>query len=96
MIISDLNYLHTAAETVEGGYFFGLSSNTNVNANINENLNIRKNFFGKTVVFGNFAGAEATALASGYNTSTQGISFTNVVQGKSSASYATSVSAASR
>ncbi|MBD1847346.1 hypothetical protein H6F89_28855 [Cyanobacteria bacterium FACHB-63] len=95
MIISDLNYLQTADELVEGGYFFGPNSTTVVNANINEKLNIRKDFFGKTIVIGNFAGAEASALSSGPNTSTQAISYTNVAQGKGSASYATSVSAAS-
>jgi hypothetical protein len=96
MIISDLNYLNAVDATVEGGYFFGPSSKTVVNATIKEDLDINKNFFGKTIVIGNFAGAEATALSSGWNTSTQAISYTNVVQGKASASYATSVSAASR
>ncbi|WP_295622080.1 hypothetical protein [Chamaesiphon sp. GL140_3_metabinner_50] len=82
-----------SAQSVSGGYYFGSSSNTNVNANIYENLNIKKYFESKTNVYGNFAGAEAEATASGPNTATQGISYTNVVKGYGSTSNATSLSA---
>jgi hypothetical protein len=95
MLINDLSYLEVAEANVEGGYFFGPSSKTRVDAVIKEKLDIKKDFFGKTVVIGNFAGAEATAVAEGPNTSTQAISATAVEQGKSSASQATSVSATS-
>ncbi len=95
MIISDLNYLESAEANIVGGYYFGSSSNTNVNANITENLNINKNFNSTTVIKGNFAGAEAGAFATGKNTSTQAISATDVVQGVSSASQATSISGTS-
>jgi hypothetical protein len=93
MIISDLNYLQSVDSNVEGGYFFGPSSKTYVDAYIRERLDINKNFVGKTFVKGNFAGAEATAFAMGKDTSTQAISYTDVVQGYGSASKATSVSA---
>jgi hypothetical protein len=93
MIISDLNYIQAVDANVEGGYFFGPSSQTRVDAQIKEVLDIKKNFVGKTLVVGNFAGAEASAFATGKDTSTQAISLTDVDQGKSSTSYATSVSA---
>ncbi|MBF2047344.1 hypothetical protein HJG54_19425 [Leptolyngbya sp. NK1-12] len=93
MIITDLNYLQSADDNIEGGYYFGPSSKTLVTAKITEVLDIKKNFVGKTLVIGNFAGAEATANAMGKDTSTQAISSTTVVQGKGSSSNATSVSA---
>ncbi|NJL46283.1 MAG: hypothetical protein HC929_00690 [Leptolyngbyaceae cyanobacterium SM2_5_2] len=95
MIISDLNYLQTVDANVEGGYYFGPSSKTIVVADIKENLKINKEFYGKTVVKGNFAGAQANADAVGKNTSTQAITETFVLQGKASSSVATSVSATS-
>jgi hypothetical protein len=82
-----------SAQNVSGGYYFGSSSNTYVNANIYENLNIKKYFESKTNVYGNLAGAEAEATASGPNTATQGITYTNVRQGYGSTSVATSLSA---
>lgn len=81
-----------SAQNVSGGYYFGSSSTTTVTANITENLNINKYFQSKTNIYGNFAGAEAGATASGPNTATQAISSTNVVQGYGSASNATSIS----
>jgi hypothetical protein len=95
MIISDLNYLQAVDANVEGGYYFGPSSKTNVIAKIKEDLDIKKNFVGKTFVKGNFAGAQANADAIGKNTSTQAITETFAVQGKASSSVATSVSATS-
>ncbi|MBW4421291.1 MAG: hypothetical protein KME13_19020 [Myxacorys californica WJT36-NPBG1] len=90
MIISDLNYLQPAEETdVLGGYNFG----GNHSSNIYENLYINKYLKSKVDVYGNFAGAEADAVAEGYNTSTQAISSTYTKQGVASASNATSVSA---
>lgn len=91
MIISDLNYLETAEQTVVGGYYFG----ENVNTTIKEKLDIRKYLESKVYVKGNFAGSEANADAVGYNTSTQAISSTAVIQGVGSSSKATSVSATS-
>jgi hypothetical protein len=88
--ISDLNYLHTVDETVEGGYYFG----DPVNTTIRENLDIRKYFDGQTYVRNNFAGSEGTALASGPSTSTQSITASNAVYRVGSASQSTSVSAA--
>lgn len=93
MIISDLNYLQAVEENVEGGYYFGPSSYTNVYANIYESLNIYKNLYSNVHVRGNFAGAEASAFAVGKDTSTQAISETNAIQGVMSSSNATSVSA---
>jgi hypothetical protein len=90
MIISDLSYLHTVDENVEGGYYFG----DPVYTNIYENLRINKDFYGDTYVKNNFAGAEGSALASGPNTSTQSITATNAVYRLGSASESTSVSAA--
>lgn len=91
MIISDLNYLHTVDENVEGGYYFG----DPVNTTIKENLDIKKRFDGVTKVKGNFAGSEGSAFAEGPNTSTQSITYTDAVYRRSSTSLATSVSAAS-
>jgi hypothetical protein len=92
MIISDLNYMEVAEVNVEGGYYFGSSSNTTVYANITENLNIKKYFESRTNIFGNFAGAEAAATAVGPNTATQAISSTNTIVGYGSSSNATSIS----
>jgi hypothetical protein len=77
-----------SAQNVSGGYYFGPNSSTTVT----ENLTIKKYFESKTNIYGNFAGAEADAYASGPNTSTQAVSYTNVIKGVSSASNATSVS----
>lgn len=92
MLISDLNYLHAADVDVEGGYYFGPSSNTTVT----ENLNIRKYFESKTNIRGNFAGAEAGADALGKNSSTQAVTYTSTIQGFGSTSTATSVSGSQR
>jgi hypothetical protein len=81
-----------SAENVSGGYYFGASSTTLVKANITENLTIDKKFTSKTMIRGNFAGAEAGATAFGANTATQAISSTTVVQGYGSTSNATSIS----
>lgn len=88
MIISNLSYMETSEATVEGGYYFGQSSYTN----ITENLIINKKLTSKVDIKGNFAGAEAEATATGKNTSTQALSFTNTVQGVGSGSSATSIS----
>lgn len=92
MIISDLNYLESAEANVEGGYFFGDSSYTNVYANISEYLTVNKVFNSITNVKNNFAGAEASADALGANSSTQAISKTTTIQGVGSSSNATSIS----
>jgi hypothetical protein len=91
MIISDLSYLHTVDENVEGGYYFG----DPVYTNIYENLYIKKYFDGDTYVKNNFAGAEGSAEAYGPNTSTQSITATKAIYRFGSASESTSVSAAS-
>ncbi|MFQ3616118.1 MAG: hypothetical protein SNJ57_14410 [Cyanobacteriota bacterium] len=95
MNIADLSYLEVAQADVNGGYYFGPSSTTHVNAVIKETLDIKKNLVSTVLVKGNFAGAEADAVAYGKNTSTQAISATFVDQGKASMSTATSVSATS-
>ncbi|MDQ2099490.1 MAG: hypothetical protein QQW96_17810 [Tychonema bourrellyi B0820] len=92
MIISDLNYLESAEANVEGGYYFGPSSSTNVYADIRENLTINKVFNSVTKTQGTFAGAEATASALGANSATQAISNTVTIQGVGSTSNATSIS----
>jgi hypothetical protein len=91
MIISDLSYLHTVDENVEGGYFFG----DPVDTRIREDLRINKYFDGQTYVTNNFAGSEGYATAFGPNTSTQSITATNARYRLSSTSESTSVSAAS-
>jgi hypothetical protein len=91
MIISDLNYMEVAEANVEGGYYFGDSTSTY----ISETLNINKTLVSKVYIKGNFAGAEAEAYATGPNTATQGVTFTNVVKGYGSVSKATSVSGTS-
>jgi hypothetical protein len=90
MIISDLSYLQTVDENVEGGYYFG----DPVNTRIREDLRIDKYFDGQTYVKNNFAGAEGSADAFGPNTSTQSITATNAVYRFGSSSESTSVSAA--
>jgi hypothetical protein len=90
MIISDLSYLHTVEENVEGGYYFG----DPVFTNIYENLFINKNLYSQVYVKDNFAGAEGSAKAFGPNTSTQAITATNAIYRFGSASDSTSVSAA--
>ena len=82
-----------AAQDVSGGFYFGPSSNTFVTANISENFAISKFFRSDTRVVGNLAGAEATATSLGFNTATQAISSTAVVQGSGSTVNATSISA---
>jgi hypothetical protein len=75
-------------ELVAGGYNFGPSSTTNVS----EYLNIQKSLTSVVATFGNFAGAEAGATATGlFGTATQAISAT-ATTAISSASSATSVS----
>jgi hypothetical protein len=91
MIISDLSYMEVAEANVEGGYYFGESGSTN----ISETLTINKFFKSKVEIKGNFAGSEAEAYASGPNTSSQSITFTDVVKGRGSASKATSISGTS-
>jgi hypothetical protein len=88
MIISNLSHMETSEATVEGGYYFGVSSSTY----ITENLNITKYLNSKVDIKGNFAGAEAEATAMGKNSTTQALSFTNTVQGVGSSSSATSIS----
>jgi hypothetical protein len=90
VIISDLNYLRTVDENVEGGYDFG----DPVNTTIIENLRINKFFDGETFVRNNFAGAEGDAMATGPSTSTQAITSTNAVYRVGSRSTSTTVSAA--
>jgi hypothetical protein len=79
-----------SAQNVSGGYYFGESSNTV----IKENLDIKKNFYSNVYVKGQFAGAEADAVAGGANSATQAITATYTgIYG--SQSKATSVSATS-
>jgi hypothetical protein len=89
MIISDLSYLHTIDENVEGGYYFG----DPVNTRIREDLRIDKYFDGQTYVKNNFAGAEGSADAFGPSTSTQSITNTYSSYRVGSSSDATSISA---
>ena len=89
MIISDLNYLEVVQVEVTGGYNFGGSSRTNIDFNFDIDSSVYSNLH----LRGNFAGAQADALATGSNTYTNAVSTTNVLQGYGSASTATSVSA---
>jgi hypothetical protein len=79
-----------SAQNVGGGYYFGESSNTNVY----ENLSINKKLYSDTYIKGNFAGAEAKAIAGGPNSATQAVSFT-YTGAYGSESNATSVSGTS-
>lgn len=65
MIISDLNYLETAEETVEGarGYRFRKDVKTNVRVR----LDVKKRVAAKIRIKGNLADAEALAEADGNN-----------------------------
>ena len=89
MIISDLNYLEVVQAEVLGGFNFGNNSYTKVNLK----FNIDSNLSSRLHVYGNFAGSEADATASGYNTYTNTVTATDVSQGYGSASTSTSVSA---
>lgn len=82
MIISDLNYIETADDKVEGGYVF-----KNGSSSINFNFNVT----GASLVKGNLAGAEAGAMALGTNTQAQAITYTETAPGGSLAG-STSVS----
>ncbi len=84
MIISDLNYLQTAEENVQGGYQTPSTFQIVVSS---------FNLTGKATVSGNSAGAEADSNAYGPNTTTQAITNTVTVAGKSSQSNATSLAA---
>jgi hypothetical protein len=89
MIISDLNYLEAVQTEAIGGYNFGDSSYTKVSLKFKIDSNVKSNLH----VYGNFAGSEADATASGYNTYTNTVTATDVSQGYGSASTSTSVSA---
>lgn len=88
MIISDLNYLEAVQENIQGGYDFGDSSYTSTK----QKLQIKLKLISSVNVKGNFAGAEAGALAEGSNTSSQAITNT-FTDNYTSASSATSTSA---
>ena len=92
MIISDLNYLEAAEANVEGGYYFG----NNVHVRVEKNLKVNNDFNSRVNVRGNFAGAEAEAFAFGKNTSAEGFTFTETVQGHSSVALASSLSASDK
>ena len=68
MIISDLNYLETAEETVEGGYR-GRSYRfrKDVKTDVKVRLDVKKRVAAKIRIKGNLADAEALAEADGYN-----------------------------
>jgi len=89
MIISDLNYLQTAEENVQGGYSFGGNSATTTN----QSLNLLTNVTSKANVVGTLALSEADALATGPNTVTQTVTSTSTIAGVGSSSTATSASA---
>lgn len=77
------------AQNVGGGYYFG----DPVNTNIRENLEIFKYLQSDVFVRGQFAGAEAGAVADGPDSATQAITNTITDYRFGSASQATSTSA---
>lgn len=82
MIISDLNYLETAQEDIQGGYFF---------PDVNQSFKVKVKIKAGVDISGNIAGSEAIATADGKNTLTQAVTLTQTTN-NSSYSDATSLS----
>ncbi|CAD5946283.1 hypothetical protein [Planktothrix agardhii] len=82
MIISDLNYLEAVEGNVEGGYFL---------PDVSQSFKVKFNVKAALCIDGNIAGSEAIAEASGKNTLTQAVTYTQTTN-NSSYSDATSLS----
>lgn len=91
MIISDLNYLQTVDETVEGAG--GFRFRKNINTNVKVRLDIKKRVLSKVKVKGNLADAEAYADAYGPDSLAETLTVT-YADGYNSSAYSGSVSAA--